>query len=75
MMRWMKRLYLLNSYWQVDKQQVAKLLETMFNGDTVAVVQNSIQKVIPTNNQLTVTVPKMKSQTMWEINKIKKIKK
>ncbi len=42
--------YLLNSYWQVDKQQVAKLLETMFNGDTVAVVQNSIQKVIPTNN-------------------------
>jgi anionic cell wall polymer biosynthesis LytR-Cps2A-Psr (LCP) family protein len=42
--------YLLNSYWQVDKQQVAKLLETMFNGDTVAVVQNSIQKVIPTQN-------------------------
>lgn len=42
--------YLLNSYWQVDKQQVARLLETMFKGDTVAVVQNTIQTVIPTEN-------------------------
>jgi len=42
--------YLLQSYWQVDKQQVARLLETMFEGDTVAVVQNTIQTVIPTQN-------------------------
>lgn len=42
--------YLLNSYWQVDKKQIASLLETMFEGKTVAVVQNTIKNVVPSAN-------------------------
>lgn len=42
--------HLLQSYWQVDRQKVANLLETMFDGETVAVVQNSIQSVQKTNS-------------------------
>jgi hypothetical protein len=41
---------LLQSYWQVDKKQTAGLLGTMFEGETIAVVQNSIQSVVPTQN-------------------------
>lgn len=42
--------YLLNSYWQVDKKQIANLLETMFEGETIAVVQNTIKSVKPSAN-------------------------
>ena len=41
---------LLQSYWQVDKKQAAGLLETMFEGETIAVVQNAIQTVVPTQD-------------------------
>ena len=41
---------LLQSYWQVDKKQAAGLLGTMFEGETIAVVQNAIQSVVPTQN-------------------------
>lgn len=34
---------LLQSYWQVDRQKVAKLLDTMLSGKTVAVVQGGVQ--------------------------------
>lgn len=36
---------LLQSYWEVDKKKVADLLNTMFDGETVAVVQDSVQSV------------------------------
>jgi len=41
---------LLNSYWLVDKKQIANLLETMFEGETIAVVQNTIKSVKPSAN-------------------------
>lgn len=43
--------YLLNSYWQVDKKQIANLLDNMFEGKTVAVVQNTIKNVVPSTNE------------------------
>lgn len=43
--------YLLNSYWQVDKKQIANLLDNMFEGKTLAVVQNTIKNVVPSTNE------------------------